>query len=559
MSLIDQIADVSVTATTSTQTRAGFGTLLLAVCKVPWTSGARVRTYGSLAAMVTAGFLTMDPAYEMARAAFAQNPAPTRVKVGQRNNLFTQIVHLIPAAPVSGSATETYTAEVDGLSASFTSDATPTVAEVRTGLAAAINVLTGVDVDAIIATGGSTTGTQTLTGASLDGATGGDTMTPPRRLSFTFSSHADWDATMVTVEGLDQDGEGISETFLIPNGGNATVEGSTYFASVTSVVIPAQSGSGGTFTMGVRASVTATVSGSSVVCTSAVAGRLHRFKLVTGNLTMQDETAAVSGFETDLNQLLAFDPDWYGLALDSNSQAEVQVAAAWTETNKKFFAYQTADSDCGDPSVTADVMSVLKAAAYSRSLGFYYPGIGLSTGWVAAAALGKDLPTTPGSATLAFKTLAGVTRLSVSDSFIAAIVTTPDTTGKNGNLYLDFNGTPATFPGMMAVGEWADVVRGLDDFRSDVRARFLSIQLTNGKVPFTDNGTDLFRAAVIASIKARIKTGLFAASPAFTVVATPVAETSALDRSARRFNGISYSAPLAGAILYVTAAGTAAI
>jgi hypothetical protein len=112
---------------------------------------------------------------------------------------------------------------------------------------------------------------------------------------------------------------------------------------------------------------------------------------------------------------------------------------------------------------------------------------------------------------------------------------------------------------MMAAGEWSDVVRGLDDFRADVKARFVAVQFANGKVAFTDNGTDLFRAAVVASIKARIKTGLFAASPAFTVVATPVAETSALDRSARRFNGVRYSAPLAGAILYVTAAGTAAI
>ena len=124
---------------------------------------------------------------------------------------------------------------------------------------------------------------------------------------------------------------------------------------------------------------------------------------------------------------------------------------------------------------------------------------------------------------------------------------------------MDSNGTNGTFPGMMAVGEWADVVRGLDWFRSDVKARFLAVQLANGKVPFTDNGTDLFRAAVVASIKAGIKSQLFAASPVFTVTATPVAETSSGDRSARRFNGISYSAPLAGAILYTEAAGTAAI
>jgi len=558
MSLIDQIANVSVTATTSTQTRQGFGTALLAVCKVPWTSGARVRTYGSLAALVTAGFLTTDPAYRMAASAFAQNPAPTRVKIGKRSNAFTQVVHLIPAAPVAAPATETYTAEVDGLTATFTTDGVDdVVADVRTGLAAAINVLTGADVDAIIATGASTASEQTLTTADLDGLIGDAVMDPPRRLSFTFNSSTDWDPSEIVVTGKDYAGATITETFAVAT--STTASGTKYFRQVTGVVIDAQTGTGGTFTMGVLASVTATVSGSSVVCTSAVAGLLHSFKLVTGNLTMQDETAAVSGFETDLNELLAFDPDFYGLALDSNSQAEVQVAAAWAESNKRFFLYQTADSDCGDPSVTTDVMSVLKAAGYERSLGFFYPGIALPDGWLAAGALGKDLPTTPGSATLAFKTIAGVTRLNVSDAFIAAIITTPDSAGKNGNLYLDFAGTAGTFPGMMAAGEWADVVRGLDDFRADVKARFLAIQLANSKVPFTDNGTDLFRAAVIGSIKARITSGLFAAAPAFTVTATPVAETSALDRSARRFNGVNYSAPLAGAILYTTAAGTATI
>lgn len=558
MSLIDQIADVSVTATTSTQTRAGFGTALLAVCRVPWTSGARVRSYGSLAALLTAGFLTSDPAYQMARTAFAQNPAPTRVKIGQRTRLFTQVVHLTPASPVSASDAETYTAKVDGLTCSFVSDATPTVAEVCTGLAARINVLCGVDVDAIIATGASTAGIQTLTSASFDGLIGDDVMSPPRRLSFTFDASTDWDPTTITVTGKDESGATITELFAVAT--STAANGVKYFSQVTQVSIPVQTGTGGTFTMGVRASVTADgTSGTHVACTSAVDGLLHSYELVTGNLTLGDATAAVTGFETDLNELLAFDPDFYGLALDSNSKAEVTVAAAWAETNKRFFVYQTADSACGDPSVTTDVMSALKAAAYSYSLGFFYPAIAVSDGWLAAGALGKNLPTDPGSATLAFKTITGVTRRAVSDAFIAAIITTPDSTGKNGNLYLDFNGTNGTFPGMMAVGEWADVVRGLDWFRSDVKARFLAVQLANGKVPFTDNGTDLFRAAVVASIKAGIKSQLFAASPVFTVTATPVAETSALDRSARRFNGISYSAPLAGAILYTEAAGTAAI
>ena len=103
---------------------------------------------------------------------------------------------------------------------------------------------------AILASGGTSTGgTQTLT-AALNGAVGRTAMVPPRNITFTFSSHSDWDATTATVTGLDADGEALSEDFAIPNGGNATVTGAKLFASVTSVSIPAQSGTGGTFTIG---------------------------------------------------------------------------------------------------------------------------------------------------------------------------------------------------------------------------------------------------------------------------------------------------------------------
>lgn len=110
-----------------------------------------------------------------------------------------------------------------------------------------------VDADAIITAGGSTAGVQTLSGASLDGAVGDDPMRIARNLTFTFTSHADWDATTITVAGKDVDGEYLSETFAVPNGGNATVTGNALFTQVDSVSIPAQSGTGGAFTMGVGA------------------------------------------------------------------------------------------------------------------------------------------------------------------------------------------------------------------------------------------------------------------------------------------------------------------
>lgn len=110
-----------------------------------------------------------------------------------------------------------------------------------------------VDVDAIITAGGSTAGVQTLSDASLDGVVGDDPMRVARNITFTFTSHADWDATTATVVGKGVHGEYLSESFSIPNGGNATVTGNALFSQVDSITIPAQSGTGGAFTVGVGA------------------------------------------------------------------------------------------------------------------------------------------------------------------------------------------------------------------------------------------------------------------------------------------------------------------
>jgi|GEM_PF-5127227 len=111
------------------------------------------------------------------------------------------------------------------------------------------------DADGIIATASSAVTAQTLSGASLNGAMGAERLIPPRNITLTLNSHADWDATVATVTGLDDAGDVIQENLLIPNGGAVTVTGVLLFASVTSLYLPAQSGVAGTATLGFGALV----------------------------------------------------------------------------------------------------------------------------------------------------------------------------------------------------------------------------------------------------------------------------------------------------------------
>ena len=107
------------------------------------------------------------------------------------------------------------------------------------------------DADAIIATIASATSEQTLLAANADGVQGANDMFPARQLTLTLSTSADWDATNATLTYVDQDGFTQSETLAIPNGGNATVTAVGTAKRFVSLVIPAQSGTGGTADLGV--------------------------------------------------------------------------------------------------------------------------------------------------------------------------------------------------------------------------------------------------------------------------------------------------------------------
>lgn len=97
---IDSLVQLQITKNTTAPTRQGFGTPLLVAYHT--VSSARILTFTSLAAMVAAGFLTTDPAYQMAQAAFSQNPRPTKCLVGRRALPYNQVLDLYPQTTTEG-------------------------------------------------------------------------------------------------------------------------------------------------------------------------------------------------------------------------------------------------------------------------------------------------------------------------------------------------------------------------------------------------------------------------------------------------------------------------
>lgn len=106
------------------------------------------------------------------------------------------------------------------------------------------------DADGIVTSHATVAAATTLSGADLNGAIGADPIFPPRNVVIVATSHADFDLTTWYVRGLDADGDPQEEAFVMPNGGNTTLTGNKFFSAITEVYQPAQSGTGGAFTVG---------------------------------------------------------------------------------------------------------------------------------------------------------------------------------------------------------------------------------------------------------------------------------------------------------------------
>lgn len=280
------------------------------------------------------------------------------------------------------------------------------------------------------------------------------------------------------------------------------------------------------------------------------AGDLNNISEWSTNLQLTDQTTdpgGTTGLLNDLSAILAFDTDWYGLVLDSNSEAEINVAAAFVESNRKLFVPNSSDYGCEDVAVTTDVMSDVKAAAYARTGVLYSRSELLS--YSGAAWMAKQFTQDPGSDTWKFKTLAGITVDTLSAAARASVLS------KNGNIYTATSGVNITEEGKSGSGEWLDVTRGVDWLRARMQFLVFSALVNNSKISFTDAGVDLIGALIKQALDEAVTVGMLA--PGTTSVTFPkVASMASADRAARRLKGGRFEGRLAGAIHELDINGT---
>jgi hypothetical protein len=276
--------------------------------------------------------------------------------------------------------------------------------------------------------------------------------------------------------------------------------------------------------------------------TADVAGAYHTIAVtdeIDGRHMWLENKTVDPGIATDLAAIAAFDDDWYGLLLDSNSPAEVLAAAAWVETQTKLFGATVSDTEILDQATTTDVMSTAADSSYARTYLSYHDS---EDSFLAAGQMGDRFPADPGSSTWAYKTISGVAVSTLTASEEAQI------TAKKGNYYVTKAGRNVVINGWTSSGEFIDVTRGLDWLRVRIQEDVFVLLASSEKIPYTDVGVSTVDAAILSRLRDAVSKNVLAADPEPTTTIPKVADQSPTDRSNRYFPDIRFGGTLAGAI-----------
>lgn len=291
--------------------------------------------------------------------------------------------------------------------------------------------------------------------------------------------------------------------------------------------------------------------GAVITISPTVAGRkVHVYDLESG-AKVQDITVDAN-YDDYLSTLRIENDDWYGVAIDTESQANVNLVAAWALTNNKLYFQSTQSSYELDG--TGTLGSTLKTAGNDRVVLLWAPN---SHEFAAVTWMAQGLSQDPGTINWALQTLPGITAAISSKK--ATLTSTEKTNLETDNInhYLTVAGNNVTRQGLTAGGEWIDVVHGIDALTARIQEAVFGL-LLSGRVPFTASGLDLVANVILGVLKSFEGTteqpGLLDVGT--SVVTMPALSTLTAQKALRRLTGVKFTAVLAGAVNSVTISGS---
>lgn len=274
--------------------------------------------------------------------------------------------------------------------------------------------------------------------------------------------------------------------------------------------------------------------------------------------TSQTPSSTVT-MATDLGSIVASDNAWYVLHLTERTKQRQLDAAAYIETQEKLFVTATADPNALLSGNATDLLSMLKAANYFRSMAAY--DAQAATEYMDVAWAARVLPIQPGAETWALKRLSGVTSDNISKTEQTAVF------GKNGNTFERYSeNISVTNPGKVAAGEFADTIRFRDWLKDTIQGNMVQMMVNRDKIPYVDAGIRLCANNLRASLREGQRVGGIAPDevdanndpvPGFNMT-VPLSSDIPVNIKATRVLTLGFNARLAGAIHVVNITGALA-
>lgn len=285
--------------------------------------------------------------------------------------------------------------------------------------------------------------------------------------------------------------------------------------------------------------ISATAGGPGELVIEGPDGEPFVVSVVTGTINI---TLVNAGF--GLTELIKdardFNDDWYMVLALGFSDAASLDAALYIESQLKMIGFPVTDEGAAVVTLNDDDLGfVLKERNLFRSFTVYY---GNEDTLVLPAIAGEVLPLDPGSETWKFKNLRTVITSSLTSLQRQALE------GKNINYYAEEGGVAIFREGVVASGEYIDVVRFRDWLQVRIQERIYSRLVNSNKIPFTDAGIGIIEAEVRAQLLEGIRVGGLAATPEPVVTVPRAVDVDPQDKQARLLRNVTFEATLAGAI-----------
>lgn len=527
---LSQIVDVQITRDTQVPSRVGFGVPMLLAYHNLWAD--RVRLIGDAQELLDAGANETDAVFLAALAGFAQSPKPPQIAIGRRANPFTMRVQITPLVTTAGEVIA-FTATAPNGTSIEVEHVIPngaTIDSICDALIAQLDPLVDVNVGSGVAQVATLTPTNTAPG-----------------YVYTFTITVDDVETTIThTNGGSETATTICDAFRTQI--NA-ITGTTVAATGTATCV-ITSEVGKSFVLGTMPGTITVVDGdtnTSVILTAANPGEIFDLSALphanTGILDVQ-VTTPDPGVAADFNACMAVGSDlFYAFTLEHASQAQIEALDSVVQATKKLAVYGVSDREILDSGVTDDVASGLKLAGFFRSATFTL--CNRISGHHAFALLCRWLPYTPGSETVAYKTIVGVLPDRLTSSQVTTAIGAEGVQGKWTTIYTRTGGVNVAREGHVPDGDYLDTIRGVDWLEARIAEDVFALLTRLDKIPFTDTGIALVVGALRSRLQNAVDVGLLAS---YDVSYPKAADVDPADKARRTLPDLNFTATLAGAI-----------